>query len=340
MIRKHLTLVLLMLALTTLVLASCSNRKSNGSLVVYAGLNEDHAIKAIEAFQKETGIKVSYARMSAGEVLERIRKQKDNPTASVWYGGTGDTFVQAKLEGLLVPYESINARLIADEYKDPDGYWTGIYYGSVAFISNKKWLQQMGLNAPQSWDDLLKPEYRGMLAMGSPVSSGTGYTIVATLVQLFGEDKAFQYLQELNELNPTYTTVGNLAGRAAGMGEVGTALGFSHDAIKFFKEGFQDIVISFPKEGTGFETGGVSIIKNGPNMEEAKKFVDWALTKQAQELGKQVGNYQLLTNKDAKSPEESIAFESINVIPYDINWSGSNRERLILKWMTEVYKAD
>ncbi|GFN30138.1 ABC transporter substrate-binding protein [Paenibacillus xylaniclasticus] len=340
MIRKRFSIVLLMLAITIFATTSCSSGKSNGSLVIYAGLYEDHAIKAIETFQKETGIKVSYARMSAGEVLERIRKQKDNPIASVWFGGTGDTFVQAKLEGLLEPYESLNARLIDTEYKDPDGYWTGIYIGSVAFVSNKKWLQQMGLNAPDSWDDLLKPEYRGMLAMGSPHSSGTGYTVISTLVQLYGEDKAFQYLRKLNEQSPTYTTSGSLSGRAAGMREVGTAIAFSHDAIKFYKEGFQDIVISFPKEGTGYEIGGVAIIKNGPNMEEAKKFVDWALTKQAQELGKQVGNYQLLTNKDAKSPKEAIALESINVIPYDINWSGSNRERLINKWLHEVYKKD
>jgi iron(III) transport system substrate-binding protein len=323
-----------------LVSTSCGSRTSSGSLVIYAGLYEDHAIKAIETFQKETGIKVSYVRVSAGEVLDRIRKQKDNPTASVWFGGSGDTFVQAKLEGLLEPYESMNARLIADEYKDPDGYWTGIYVGSVAFVSNKKWLQQMGLSAPQSWDDLLKPEYRGMLAMGSPYLSGTGYTVLATLVQLYGEEKAFQYLRELNNLSPTYTTSGSLSGRAAGMGEVGTALAFSHDAIKFYKEGFQDIVISFPKEGTGYEIGGVAIIKNGPHTEEARRFVDWALTKQAQELGKQVGNYQLLTNKDAKSPEEAIALDSIHVIPYDVNWSGSNRERLIHKWKYEVFSAD
>jgi ABC-type Fe3+ transport system, periplasmic component len=340
MVRKQQTLVVLMLAFVILVTTSCSSGKSNGSLVIYAGLYEDHAIKAIEAFQKETGIKVSYVRLSAGEVLERIRKQKDHPTASVWFGGTGDTFVQAKLEGLLEPYVSMNARMIDKEYKDADGYWTGIYIGSVAFVSNKKWLQQMGLNTPDSWDDLLKPEYRGMLAMGLPYSSGTGYTVISTLVQLYGEEKAFQYLRELNKQGVTYTTSGSLSGRAAAMREVGTALAFSHDAIKFYKEGFQDIVISFPKEGTGYEIGGVAIIKNGPNMKEAQKFVDWALTKQAQELGKQIGNYQLLTNKDAKSPDEAIALESINVIPYDLNWSGSNRERLINKWINEVYKAD
>jgi len=338
--RKLSTLFIVMLASAAmLLLSSCGGRQSSGSLVIYAGLYEDHAIRAIETFQKETGIKVSYVRMSAGEVLGRIREEKEKPIASVWFGGTGDTFVQAKLEGLLQPYESINAKMIDSEYRDPDNYWTGIYIGSVAFVSNKKWLQQMGLSAPQSWDDLLKPEYRGMLAMGSPLSSGTGYTVIATLVQLYGEEKAFEYLKAFHELKMTYTTSGSLSGRAAGNGEVGTALAFSHDATRFYKEGFQDIVITYPKEGTGYEIGGVAIIKNGPNMEEAQKFLDWSLTKQAQELGKQVGNYQLLTNRDAKSPEEAISLDSINVISYDLDWAGSNRNRLVAKWKDEILKA-
>ncbi|OMF28057.1 iron ABC transporter substrate-binding protein [Paenibacillus sp. FSL H8-0548] len=325
----------LLLAILTLFLASCS-MKSSGSLVIYAGLYEDHAIRAIEMFQKETGIKVSYTRLSAGEVLERIRKEKDNPNASVWFGGTADTFVQAKQEGLLEPYESINARMIDPEYKDAEGYWTGIYIGSIAFISNKTWLQQTGLSVPQSWEDLLKPEYRTMIAMGSPNLSGTGYTVLATIIQLLGEEKGFDYFRKLNQLSPVYTSSGSTSGRAAGMGDVGTAIAFSHDAIKLYKEGFQNIVISFPKEGTGYEIGGVGIIKNGPNMEEARKFVDWSLTKQAQEIGKQVGNYQMLTNQDAIPPEEAISLQSINVITYDFNWAGSNRERLITKWKNEV----
>lgn len=330
------TVRLILLALFLMVLTSCG-MKEKGTLFIYAGLYEDHAIKAIETFEKQTGIKVSYVRLSAGEVLDRIRAEKDNPAASVWFGGTGDTFVQAKAEGLLEPYQSLNAQMIDEQYKDSEGYWTGIYVGSIAFISNKSWLQQTGRQAPQSWDDLLEPEYRGMLAMGSPSTSGTGYTTMATIIQLYGEDKGFDYLKKLDDQNISYTSSGSLSGRAAGNGIVGTALAFSHDAIKFYKEGFHNIVISFPKEGTGYEIGAVAIIKNGPNQEEAKKFVDWALTKQAQELGKQVGNYQLLTHRDAQSPQEAFRLESLNVIPYDVNWAGKNRERLISKWKQLTY---
>ncbi|MCM3700976.1 ABC transporter substrate-binding protein [Paenibacillus macerans] len=333
---KRITLGILLLSLMVTPLLTACGRESRGTLTVYAGLYEDHAIKAIETFQKQTGIKVNYVRMSSGEILARIRGERNAPKASVWYGGPADTFIQAKTEGLLEPYHSQNAAPIPREYRDPSGYWTGIYVGSIAFVSNKTWLQEVGLQAPQSWNDLLQPEYRGMISMADPRSSGTAYTTMATLVQLFGEDQAFDYLRRLHRQNVVYTTSGSVPGRTVGMGESGTAVMFAHDALKYYKEGFQNLVISFPTEGTGYEIGAVGIIKGGPNQEEARQFIDWALTKQAQELGKQVGNYQQLTNPDAVAPEEAIPLEKLNAIPYDLEWAGKNRERLIGRWTAEV----
>jgi iron(III) transport system substrate-binding protein len=319
------------------LLAACeSSKNSKGTLTIYVGLYEDHAIKAIESFEKETGIKVSYNRMSNGQILSKIKAEKGEPKASVWYGGPSETFIQAKNEGLLQPYVSTNASMIQEQYKDPAGYWTGIYVGSLALVSNRAWLQDVGLQAPQSWQDILDPAYKGMVSMPDPRSSGTGFTIVSTLVQLMGEDEGFSYLKKLNSNVKDYTTSGSAPGRAVGMGEAGVAIMFAHDALKFFKEGFNDIHITFPTEGTGYEIGAVGLISNAPNEAEAKAFIDWALTKQAQELGKQMGNYQLLTNENAISPEEAFYLTELNVIDYNQEWAGSERLRLIERWLLET----
>ncbi|KYG33357.1 ABC transporter substrate-binding protein [Alkalihalobacillus trypoxylicola] len=319
------------------VLCSCGvNTEPSRNLIVYVGLYDDLAIKAMESFEKETGINVTHYRMSSSAILEKIREEKDEPIASVWYGGPSDTFIQAKSEGLLQPYISPNAAFISDEYKDTEGYWTGIYVGSIAVVTNRSWLQDIGLTPPQSWQDLLEPEFRGRITVPNPSHSGTGYTILSTLVQLMGEDQAFDYLVKLDENINTYTASGSAPGRMVGMGESGVAIMFAHDALKFYKEGFRDIHISFPAEGTGYEIGAVGLIKGIENLEEAKAFIDWSLTKQAQEIGKQMGNYQLLTNEQAISPEEAYYLTESNIISYDKEWSGLHRDYLLKRWQEEV----
>lgn len=307
-----------------------------GQLVVYTSVSEDHAIKAMEVFGKETGIHVSYVRLSAGETLDRLRKERDRPVASIWYGGPSDTYVQAKSEDLLTPYISQNAKMIPAAYKDEEGYWTGVYLGSIAFASNRHWLNQVGLPPPSSWHDLLAPEYKEKVMMADPRTSGTAYTTIATLAQLWGEDQAIAYLKALHTNIRHYPSMGRVPGRSAGMGEVGTSIIFSHDAIKYYNEGFRDLIISFPVEGTGYEIGAVAIVKNGPNLKEAMTFVDWALTKQAQEIGKQTGNYQLLTNEQAVPPADALPLDQLQVIPYDSQWAGLNRQHLLDRWTREV----
>ncbi|WP_240035375.1 ABC transporter substrate-binding protein [Neobacillus notoginsengisoli] len=312
------------------------NRKRE--LTIYVGLYEDHAIKVIESFQKETGIKVSYVSLSNGEIFNRIRAEREKPGSSVWFGGPSETFIHARKEGLLRSYFSKNAEFIDTQYKDRQGYWTGIYVGSIAFVSNKAWLQENGLAYPHSWEDLLKPQYKGMITMPDPRTSGTGYTILGTLVQLLGEDEAFLYLEKLHEQVNSYPTSGSVPGRYVGSGQAGAAIMFSHDAVKFYKEGFHDIFVSFPEEGTGYEIGAVAIIKGAPQLEEAKLFVDWVLKREIQELGKKVGNFQIPTNREALPPDEAYHLEDLNVIQFDHQWAGENRERLLKRWVKEVLK--
>lgn len=305
-------------------------------LTIYVGLSEDHAIKVIEAFEKQTGINVHYISLSNGEILSRIRAERESPTTSVWYGGPADTFIHAKKEGLLRSYFSKNANEIDDIYKDNQGYWTGIYLGAIAFVSNNNWLLENGLTPPISWNDLLSPHYKGMITISDPTTSGMAYTLLSSLVQLWGEEEAFSYLKQLDEQVNTYTRSGRIPGRYVGMGDTGVTIIFAHDAIKLYKEGFKNITITFPEEGTGYEIGAVGIIKGAPQLEEAKLFVDWVLSKEAQEIGKTVGNYQYLTNRYAISPSESTFIKDLNLIEYDHEWSGINRQRLLKRWEEEI----
>lgn len=336
--------ILLSVLLAVLVLAcgagnTSNDKKDAGKLLFYAGLQEDHAALIAQEFEKETGIKTEFVRLSSGETLARLKAEKDNMTASVWYGGPVDGMVAAAEEGIIEPYVSPEAANIKPEYKDPKGMWTGIYVGYLGFVGNEKLLKEKNIPMPTSWADLLKPEYKGEIVVAHPGSSGTAYTMLATLVQLMGEDEAMTYLKKLNGQIRQYTKSGTAPGRMVGTGEALIGITFLHDGIKYQKEGYTDIILAAPSEGTGFEIGGVALLKNGPDQENAKKFIDWVLSKKTQELGKTVGSFQFLTNTSAVNPEEAKVVEGAKLINYNFDWAGKNKKRLVERFTKETNAA-
>ena len=136
-----------------------------------------------QEFEALYGITVNYVRMSSGESLARIEAEKDNPTFDIWWGGPIDSFVAAKEKGLLEAYDSPNYGNIRDPklMKDVDNQWVGVYVGSLGFATNTNWLEaNPGVEAPRSWDDLLKPEFKDQILVAHPSTSGTSYTALAT----------------------------------------------------------------------------------------------------------------------------------------------------------------
>jgi iron(III) transport system substrate-binding protein len=202
----------------------------------------------------------------------------------------------------------------------------------LGFASNTKLLKEKGVEAPKSWQDLLKPEFKGQVVSANPGSSGTAYTMLATLVQLMGEEKGLAYMKALDKQMKNYQKSGTAPARLAGQGECMVGISFLHDAIKYREEGMKDLVLTAPSEGTGYEIGAVSLIKGGPDQENAKKFIDWCLTKKAQEIGQTVGSYQFLTNPDAQPPKQAAELKGTKLIKYDFPWAGANRSKLVEKW--------
>ena len=124
-------------------------------------LDEPLARAVFEAYEKDTGVKVEWVRLSTGEAVARMEAERKNPQVDIWYGGVGLGHIEAKLKDLTIPYVSPNAKNIPDKFKDPDGYWTGIYAGALCFVSNINRLEELGVEAPTSWADALKPEFEG-----------------------------------------------------------------------------------------------------------------------------------------------------------------------------------
>ena len=318
--------------LSLMLLLGTSALANNQTLLIYAGVLEEFAIETTKQFEKETGIKTQFVRMSSGETLARIKAEKNNMTASVWFGGPVDAYVAANADGLLEPYISPEAANIPDRFKDSTGLWTGAYVGYLGFVGNKALLKEIGIEMPTSWEGLLDPKLKGEIVTAHPGSSGTAFTMLATIVQLMGEEKGLEYLTKLNGQVKQYTKSGTAPGRMVGMGDYAIGITFLHDAIKYRKEGYSDIILSAPSEGTGFEIGGVALLKNSPNQEAAKKFIDWVLSKKGQEIGQTVGSFQFLTNNTANPPEDAKEIANTKLIDYNFDWAGKNRNDLLEKF--------
>jgi iron(III) transport system substrate-binding protein len=292
-------------------------------------------------YAKTTGVKVNVTQKGSGEALAQIVAEGTNPKTDLWFGGPGDPHLQAAEQNLTTEYKSASIPQLRDwaqaQAKQSNYKTIGIYAGALGFGYNIEVLAKKKLKAPACWADLLKPEFKGEVQMANPASSGTAYVAIATLVQIMGEDKAFEYLKALHKNVSTYPRSGTGPIKAVARGEAGVSVSFMHDAPSEAIQGFPVKAVT-PCEGTGYEIGSMSIIKGARNMEEAKKFYDWALTTAAQEIGAAAKQFQLPSNSAAKVDPRVPDFKQIKLIKYDFAKYGASleRKRLVEKWQKDV----
>jgi iron(III) transport system substrate-binding protein len=292
-------------------------------------------------YARTTGVRLNLAMKGSGEALAQLIAERDNPKTDLWFGGTGDPHLQAAEQGLTLEYKSPSLAQLypwAQQQAAQSGYKTvGVYLGPLGFGYNTELLAKKKMAAPRSWADLLKPEYKGEIQVANPASSGTAYTAIATLVQIMGEDKAFDYLKALHKNIGQYTRSGTGPIKAVARGETAVSISFVHDAPQERMHGFP-VQTSTPGEGTGAEIGSMSIVRGSRNLAEAKKFYEWALTPGAQAFGAAAKQYQLPSNRNTAIDPNVPDFKKIKLIDYDYKKYGSSaeRRRLIARWEKEV----
>lgn len=314
---------------------------AQGQLTVYCSVQEEWCRPMMAAFEKETGIKVSMTRKSSGETYAQVKAESANPRGDVWWGGTGDPHMQAAEEGLTEEYKSPKLTELNDwavrQWEGSKGRTVGIYSGALGFAYNTKLIAEKKLPEPKCWADLLDPRLKDEVQVADPNSSGTSYTMLATMVQIMGEQKAFDYLKALHKNINQYTKSGAAPAKATSLGETTIGIAFLHDHVMMIVDGAPMKAVA-PCEGTGYEIGSMSIIKSAKNLENAKKFYDWALTPAAQALAAPAKSYQVPSNKATPIPPQAPKLADIKLINFDFAKYGSSdeRKRLLAKWDAEV----
>ena len=304
------------------------------NLVVYTSVDEANARKILNAFTEETGIKVDYVFLSSGPALARIEAEAKNPQADVWFGAPMANHIIAKDKDLTMPYKTLSVYGISPEFYDVDGYFHPIYMNPLGVGVNTEVLEQIDGPIPVKWEDLLNPAYSRMIQYPNPQSSGTAYSFITGLIEVFGEEGAMEYLRNLSPNVQTYTQSGTGPSKAVGPGQTAIGIQFTPAFFQFMEQGYPVDVV-FPEEGVPYEIACTSIIKGAKNEADAKKLIDWVVSKNGQQqvVDQKTYFYPIRPDVDFGSlqPLSTIKLLKINEI-----WAAENKSRIIEKWVEEV----
>ncbi len=335
-------LIMVCLLILVVATAGCGQKTASApdpkpakarEVTVYTALEDDQVPRYLESFKKKyPDIKINIIRDSTGIVTAKLLAEKDNPRADVVWGTAATSLLVLDQKGMLEGYSPKGLERVLPQFRDSRSVprWVGIDAWMTAIVVNKTELAKKGLPVPESYADLLAPIYKGMISMPNPASSGTGFLTVSAFIQLFGEEKAWDYMTRLHDNMGVYTHSGSKPAKSAGQGEYPIGISFDYAGINVAKKG-APVVTIFPKEGSGWDLEANALIKKKEIREEAKLFLDWAISDEAMtEYGKSFG---ILSIKTTVAPPNGFPADPLKQLAKnDCNWAAANRERILETW--------
>ncbi len=288
-------------------------------------------VELFDQFAKEVNAKVDFLSMSSGEVISRIEAEGGKPMADLWFGGGIDAFMAAKDAGLLESYIPKEADKVNSQFRDEEGYWIAKGLTVVGFLVNEELLKEKGLEVPTTWEELADPKYKGEIIMANPAISGTNYAAVKGILDMYGEEEGWAYLEKLNNNIPFYGKRGKDPEEKTVAGEFAIGI-IPVDKTSFDLAEKHNLTVIYPEDGIPWVPEGVAIFKNSDGADIAKAFIDFMLRDENQE------KLAELDGKDgAQMVKEGISGYDLGLpkdrlIDQDISTFGTMREAILSKW--------
>lgn len=326
-------------AILLVILVACnsdgekSGSKESDTVTVYSPHQNEIINPLVKEFQDRTGIKVDVVTGGTGELLSRVTAEADNPGGDVFWGGGaesleayGDSFQS---------YKSSEDDAIAADFKSPDHLWNGFSALPMVIMYNEEMVSEA--DAPKSWNDLLDEQWKGKIAFTDPSKSGSSYTQLVTMMTAYSDDgeEGWGYVKNFVDiLDGTILSSSSMVPKGVADGEfpVGVAL---EEAAYRYVAGGAPVGVNYPEEGTSAVPDGIALIKDAKNEENAKKFIDFMLGKDAQKMIVEDLSRRSVRD-DVDPPEGLIESSEIPLVDYDFNWSANNKEEVMDKFQEMI----
>jgi iron(III) transport system substrate-binding protein len=312
-------------------------------LKVYTALEEEQLPVYKAAFEKANpGITIEWQRDSTGVITARLLAEKENRQADAVWGLAATSLMLLDKQGMLTGYKPAGFEQIKDDFKDTrtdTPTWVGMDAWASAICFNTVEAAKAGISKPETWADLLKPEYKGHIVMPNPGSSGTGYLDVAGWLQIMGDKGGWDYMDKLHQNIASYLHSGSKPCKAAAAGEYAVGISFAYPGVEQKNQG-APLEIILPKDGIGWDMEATGIMKGTPNMDAAQKLADFAASADANKMYND--SYQVLARKDvdAKVPENYPADEQKLMIKNDFYWAAEHRQEILDEWTKRYNDKD
>jgi putative spermidine/putrescine transport system substrate-binding protein len=238
----------------------------------------------LKSIKGDLGYDIPFDNKNSGQALSQIIAEKQNPVADVVYYGV-NFGIKAKTLDVIEPYKPAKSDEVPAGLKDPDGYWTTIHSGTLGLFVNVDALG--GKPVPACWKDLLKPDYKGMVGYLDPSSAAVGYVgAVAVNIALGGTEADFtpavDYFKALHKNQPIVPKQTSYARVVSGEIPILFDYDFNAYRAKYTEKGNFAFVI--PCEGSVVFPYVVSLVKNAPDKDKAKKVIDYLLSDKGQAI--------------------------------------------------------
>jgi len=316
--------------LVTVITTGCLASEPEGDSANGKGLEEKvvvyspHGKDILKDFEKRFEQKypqtdVEWLDIGSQEILDRVRSEKENPQADIWWGAPSVMFEQAQEEGLLQPYQPSYAEALPEEFRAEDFSWTGTSQTPEVIMYNTKEISPS--EAPRDWDDLWDPKWKDEISIRYPLASGTMRTIFTAMI--YRENEAsnspgagFEWLKKLDANTKEYAANPEIMYSKVARGEGSLTVWNMPDTVmlKEMKNYPFDFVI--PESGTPVLTEGIALVKGSKHPKAAKAFYEFVNSKQA---AKRLAEtyYRIPTRRDIKGLPDWIEETEIKTMKLD-----------------------